>query len=71
MTMKSKRRASRKLKGSLLDDEALEYVSDDGDTDSSGDICAVCGLVRSKHDEDSGQCSTSTKVRQTFFESGA
>jgi hypothetical protein len=41
---------------SLLDDESLEFVEDDGDTAGSGDICDRCGNQRAKHDEDSGEC---------------
>jgi hypothetical protein len=46
----------KKKRASLLDDEDVAYVEDDGDTGSSGDICAraKCGLPRSAHVE--GEC---------------
>jgi hypothetical protein len=50
----TKRKAPR---ASLLDDESFGFVVDDGDTGSSGDVCARkrCGLERSKHSE-IGEC---------------
>jgi hypothetical protein len=46
----------KKKRASLLDDEDVAYVEDDGATESSGDVCRRCELERSAHDEVTGEC---------------